>query len=298
MTTLANARLKQDRASIRRHKFKRLGVNTVKYALLFVAAFCFLMPVMWFVTSSFRTNSEVFGNINPFSLEKMFFGTYTLDSYLEIFSKYHFGTYVWNTIIVCFLTVTLGVLVASMAGYAFAKMQFRFRKPMFLLVMFAIMVPFDAIAIPLYSIIINFKWVNTYQALVLPTLANGMVIFMFKSSFVDVSDSLGESASLDGAGPFTIFFRIVMPVCKPALISGALIMFMAQWNAFMWPLLCARTPNLKVLQVALADFSAEEGTLWSQLFAGISIALAIPCAILIPFQKYYIRGIATAGLKE
>ena len=272
--------------------------DTVKYILLIIAAFCFLMPILWFVTSSFRTNAEVFGNINPFSLRMMFFGTYTLDNYVNIFTKYNFGTYVLNTIVVCAMTVTLGILVASMAGYAFAKMKFFGRKAMFLLVVFAIMVPFDAIAIPLYSIIINLGWNNTYQALVLPTIANGMVIFMFKQTFRDLDDALRESAQLDGAGEFGIFFRIILPINIPAMISGALILFMAQWNAFMWPLLCARTIQFKMLQVALADFSLEEGTEWSKLFAGITVALMIPCCILMPFQKYYIRGIATTGMKE
>ncbi|HHW31720.1 MAG TPA: carbohydrate ABC transporter permease [Clostridiaceae bacterium] len=185
-----------------------------------------------------------------------------------------------------------------MAGYAFAKMKFYGRKLMFLLVIFAIMVPFDAIAIPLYAIINKLKWINTYQALIVPTLANGMVIFMFKQFFKDVSDSLIESARIDGASEFVTFFRIVFPISKPTIISGALILFMAQWNAFMWPLLCARSPHLRMMQVALSEFQTEFGTQWSELFAGMTIALIIPCMILLPFQKYYIRGIATSGMKE
>jgi len=282
----------------KRNKTTALLRDIGKYILLLIAAFCFMMPILWFMTSSFRTNAEVFGNLNPFSLKMMFFGTYTLGNYRDIFVDYNFGTYVLNTVVVCIMTVTLGVLVASMAGYAFAKMKFVGRKAMFLLVVFAIMVPFDAIAIPLYSIIIKLDWNNTYQALVLPTIANGMVIFMFKQTFRDMDDALSESAQLDGAGEFGIFFRIIMPISIPAIISGALILFMAQWNAFMWPLLCARTVQFKMLQVALADFSLEEGTEWSKLFAGITVAMTIPCCILMPFQKYYIRGIATTGMKE
>jgi len=272
--------------------------KTIYHIFLTLATFCFLLPIMWFITSSFRTNEEVFANINPFSLKDMFFGNYTLKSYIALFTQYKFYRPVINTVFVCALTIVCGVTVASMAGYAFAKMRFAGRKIMFMLVIFAIMVPFDAIAIPLYSIISKLKWINTYQALILPTLANGMVIFMFKQFFRDVTDSLIESAQLDGANEFIIFFRIVFPISKPAIISGALILFMAQWNAFMWPLLCARTPNLRMVQVALTDFQTEFGTKWSEMFAGITIALAIPCLILMPFQKYYIRGIATSGMKE
>lgn len=279
-------------------KTKTLLLDIVKYVGLILAAFIILMPILWFITSSFRTNEEVFANINPFSLKKMFLGSYSLDNYRTIFTKYDFAQSVANTLVICFLTIAVGIVVCSMAGYALAKMKFRGRGFVFALVLFAIMVPFDAIAIPLYTIITKLKWVDTYQAIVLPAVANGMTIFMFRQSFRDVSDSLIEAARIDGAGEFRTFWQVVMPICIPSVISGSLVMFTAQWNAFMWPLLVARSDKLKMLQVALADFQLEHGTMWSELFAGITISMLIPCMILIPFQKYYIRGIGTSGMKE
>lgn len=273
-------------------------LNTLKYTGLILAAFIILMPILWFITSSFRTNDEVFANINPFSLKKMFFGNYSMDNYHTIFTKYDFSHTVANTLIICFLTIAIGIVVCSMAGYALAKMKFRGRNFVFALVLFAIMVPFDAIAIPLYTIITKLKWVDTYQAIVLPAVANGMTIFMFRQSFRDINDSLLEAARIDGAGEFRTFWQIVMPISLPSVISGSLVMFTAQWNAFMWPLLVARSDKLKMLQVALADFQLENGTMWSELFAGITISMLIPCMILIPFQKYYIRGIGSSGMKE
>lgn len=273
-------------------------LNVLKYAGLILAAFIILMPILWFITSSFRTNDEVFANINPFSLKKMFFGNYSLDNYHTIFTKYDFTQTVTNTLVICFLTIAIGIVVCSMAGYALAKMKFHGRNLVFALVLFAIMVPFDAIAIPLYTIITKLGWVDTYQAIVLPAVANGMTIFMFRQSFRDINDSLLEAARIDGAGEFRTFWQIVMPISLPSVISGSLVMFTAQWNAFMWPLLVARSDKLKMLQVALADFQLENGTMWSELFAGITISMLIPCMILIPFQKYYIRGIGSSGMKE
>lgn len=273
-------------------------LNVLKYAGLILAAFIILMPILWFITSSFRTNDEVFANINPFSLKKMFFGNYSMDNYHTIFTKYDFTQTVTNTLVICFLTIAIGIVVCSMAGYALAKMKFHGRNLVFALVLFAIMVPFDAIAIPLYTIITKLGWVDTYQAIVLPAVANGMTIFMFRQSFRDINDSLLEAARIDGAGEFRTFWQIVMPISLPSVISGSLVMFTAQWNAFMWPLLVARSDKLKMLQVALADFQLENGTMWSELFAGITISMLIPCMILIPFQKYYIRGIGSSGMKE
>lgn len=273
-------------------------LNVLKYTGLILAAFIILMPILWFITSSFRTNDEVFANINPFSLKKMFFGNYSMDNYHTIFTKYDFTQTVTNTLVICFLTIAIGIVVCSMAGYALAKMKFHGRNLVFALVLFAIMVPFDAIAIPLYTIITKLGWVDTYQAIVLPAVANGMTIFMFRQSFRDINDSLLEAARIDGAGEFRTFWQIVMPISLPSVISGSLVMFTAQWNAFMWPLLVARSDKLKMLQVALADFQLENGTMWSELFAGITISMLIPCMILIPFQKYYIRGIGSSGMKE
>ena len=281
----------------RRKRAVKKGVMVLKYAALAVASFIVLMPIMWFMTSSFRSNNEVFANINPFSLREMFFGTYSLENYRTIFVKYNFARTVGNTLLVCFLTITIGIVVCSMAGYALAKMEFKGKRIMMMLVLFSIMIPFDAIAIPLYSIIMKLRWIDTYKAVILPAVANGMTIFLFRQSFVDIDNSLLESARMDGAGEFRTYLQIVMPVSIPTIISGALVMFTAQWNAFMWPLLVARSDKLKMLQVALADFQLENGTMWAELFAGITISMVIPCVILIPFQKYYIRGIASSGTK-
>lgn len=272
-------------------------VTAAKYLILLLTAFIVLLPIMWFMTSSFRSNNEVFSNINPFSLKEMFFGSYSLENYKTLFIKYKFARTVGNTLLVCFLTITIGILVCSMAGYALAKMEFAGKKLLLLLVLFSIMIPFDAIAIPLYSIIMKLGWIDTHKAVILPAVANGMTIFLFRQSFVDIDNSLMESARIDGASELRIYFQIIMPVSIPTVISGALVMFTAQWNAFMWPLLVARSDNLKMLQVALADFQLENGTLWAELFAGITISMLIPCMILIPFQKYYIRGISSSGTK-
>ena len=279
-------------------KTKQFLLDILRYIALLFAAFLILMPVIWFLTSSFRGNNEVFANLNPFSLKKMLFGSYSLVNYQTIFTKYGFAQTVSNTLIICFLTIVIGVLICSMAGYALAKMKFKGRKFMLFLVLFAIMIPFDAIAIPLYTIISKLGWIDTYQAIVLPAVANGMTIFMFTQSFKDINDSLIEAARIDGAGEFKTFWSIIMPISIPTVISGALVMFTAQWNAFMWPLLVARSNKLKMLQVALTDFQLENGTMWAELFAGITISMLIPCFILIPFQKYYIRGIGTSGMTE
>ncbi len=279
-------------------RVQRKIIEILKYVLLLAAAFAVLMPVMWFFTSSFRSNSEVFANINPFSFKKMFFGSYSITNYFTIFNKYKIGRSLINTLVVCFFTIVIGNIVCSMAGYALAKMQFKGKNAMFVLVLLAMMIPFDAIAIPLYAIIAKLGWIDTYPAVVFPAVANGMAIFMFRQSFLDLNDSIIEAARIDGCTEFGTFWKIALPICVPSIISGSLVMFTSQWNAFMWPLMVARSDNLRMLQVALTDFQLENGTMWAELFAGITVSMLIPCMILLPFQKYYIRGIGTSGMKE
>ena len=216
----------------RRKRAVKKGVMVLKYAALAVASFIVLMPILWFMTSSFRSNNEVFANINPFSLREMFFGTYSLENYRTIFVKYNFARTVGNTLLVCFLTITIGICVCSMAGYALAKMEFKGKRIMMMLVLFSIMIPFDAIAIPLYSIIMKLRWIDTYKAVILPAVANGMTIFLFRQSFVDIDNSLLESARMDGATGIKTFFYITLPMIRNVSMVVVTLMFIWGFNNF------------------------------------------------------------------
>ncbi len=257
-----------------------------------------LLPLIWAFSASFQTNQDIFANLAPFSIHTFIPEHFTLESYINIFAKYHFFTAVLNTLVIALITIVLGVLISSMAAFALTKMRFKGSSFFSMVVLFAIMVPFEAIAIPLYSLVDAMHMVDTMPALVLPALANGMAIFLFQQFFRDIPDSLIEAASLDGAGPWRIFFTIIMPISKPTIISASLIFFMSQWDAFLWPVLVAKAPQLRMVQVALTDFKMEHGTMWSEMFAASIIAALVPCLILLPLQKYYVRGITSSGIKE
>ena len=219
-------------------------------------------------------------------------------NYLAAWTAAPFGRYLINTIIITFFT-TIGVLITSvLSAFAFSRLKFPGKDFVFSLFMATLMIPGEMLIITNFLTITKLHWIDTYQAIILPAVANGMTIFMFRQSFRDINDSLIEAARIDGAGEFRTFWQIIMPVSIPSIISGSLVMFTSQWNAFMWPLLVARSDKLTMLQVALTDFQLENGTMWAELFAGITISMLIPCMILIPFQKYYIRGISSSGMKD
>ena len=160
------------------------------------------------------------------------------------------------------------------------------------------MVPFELISINLYQLIMRFQWVNSYQALILPSVANGIVIFLFRQFFMDFPNYMLESAMLDGLSWPGIFLRIAMPNAKSISISAGLILFLSQWESFMWPVLVTRTQQMQTVQVALNSFQTEHAKLWNLIFAASIIAFAIPVLIMMPLQRYYVEGIVSSGVKE
>jgi ABC-type glycerol-3-phosphate transport system permease component len=159
------------------------------------------------------------------------------------------------------------------------------------------MIPFEALAIPLYSLINKIGLVDTFIAIVAPGIADGMVIFLFRQFFEDIPDSLIDAGYIDGANLIQVLMLIIVPLSTPVIVTAGLVVFISNWNAFIWPLIIAHTPALKLIQVALTDFKLEHAMLWSELFAASTISTILPILLFMPFQKYYIQGISSVGIK-
>jgi multiple sugar transport system permease protein len=278
--------------------FKTALEGTAKYTFLTLYAAFVLLPLLFALLSSIRPSREIFQYVSPFQLRSFVPTAIDLGSYVRLFGKYRFGIPVLNTTVVGILTVVLGIFINSLAGFVFAKFTFRTKQLWFGLVLVTMMIPYEAIAIPLYALIYNIKWINTLQALVVPAIANGLYIFLFKQFFEEIPASLSESARIDGATWFRIYFQIFVPLTKSVVLSAGLLIFFFQWHAFVWPLLAANTPKLMVIQVALSVFKQEYETLWGELFAASVVATLLPLAFFFPLQKYYQLGVASTGIKE
>ena len=220
-----------------------------------------------------------------------------LQNYKALFAEYAFWRPVLNSIFVAVSTVVLGFLVNALAGFAFAKFKFPGRRVLFVIYLFSFMIPFEMIAVPLSKTAEGLNVIDTYAALILPMAANGMIVFLYRQFFMDIPDSLIEAATIDGAGFLRIFFQIIVPVSKPVIISASLMLFIKQWDAFLWPMIATTKNNMQVIQVAISNFTLEFTVLWGVIFAATVIAIIIPVLTLIPLQKYYIKGAVTSGLK-
>lgn len=278
--------------------FKRMVFGTVQYGLMCLYGIFLILPVFFSFMSSIRPSEEIFKYASPFSLATFIPREISLESFRSLFIDYEFLKPLINTVLVCVITVILGLALNALAGFAFAKFQFKGKRAMFFMVILTMMIPFEAIAIPLYSLCHQLDILNTKSALILPAVANGTYIFLFKNAFEEIPGSLAESARIDGASWLAVFTRIYIPLTKPIMVSAGLLIFFYQWQSFVWPLIAANAPEVRVVQVALSVFQQENGTLWGEIFAASVVTTALPLIFFFPLQKYYKMGISTSGMKE
>jgi ABC-type glycerol-3-phosphate transport system permease component len=283
-------------SAVQRSAAARFGAGLGRYAALIATAIVLLSPLIWLLVSSLRPASEIFANSHQFGWRTFVPSAPTLDNYTSLTGT-GFYRALANSLFVAVATMMLGLLVNSAAGFAFAVFEFPGRALLLVLVLASAMMPFEAIVIPLYQIVRWFGWVDSYWALILPEVANGLVIFLFRQFFVAVPKEFYEAARVDGASWPLIFFRIALPLSWPVVVNGALMQFMTQWEAFFWPLVAAPSPDHTMVQIAITRNISFEETSWGRLFSSTTIACLIALIPFLAFQRAYLRNIASSGLK-
>src|SRR5699024_6965401 len=216
--------------------------------------------------SSIRPGQDVFRYLSPLSWQTIIPGDVTLENYREVLAG-DFSLALLNSVIVAFFSVVLGLAVSALAAFALACLRFRGRSVVFAVMIVSFLVPFEAIAIPLSSTFRELGLANPSAGLGLPALGNGLSIFLLRQFFLGIPESLGEAARLDGLSWFGVFGRIYLPLSRGPLIGAGLVLFVFQWQSFLWPLLVAPAPQVRVAPVAIADFAQETGVDFGQMFA-------------------------------
>lgn len=275
----------------------KLGQKIIIYVALVLMATVSLFPLLWALACSLRSDVEIYQYALPFTINTVVPVEFTLQSYIDLFIKYSFAQPMLNTITLVAICIPLGCLINSIAAFSFATFQFKGKGVLYAVVLASFMIPFESIALPLYQIVDNIGLMDTWAGLILPTIANGLVLFLFTQFFKDIPPSLIEAARVDGANLPTIFIKIILPSSIPVFVTAGLMIFMDQWNAYLWPLLVARGADIETVQIALASFKMERQTLWSCMYAGSILSAVIPLALFLPFQKYFVQGITSSGIK-
>lgn len=272
------------------------GAVVARYTALSVILVLLVAPLAWLFVSSVRPAGEIFRWSHEFGWRTFVPAELTWANYATL-HEIGYWRALRNTLFVAGATMVLGVLVNAAAGFAFAVFRFPFRRTLFALVLLSAMMPFEGIVIPLYTLVRSLGWVDSYAALILPEVASGFVIFMFRQFFAGLPKEFYEAARVDGATWPTIFWRIAVPLSWPVVVTGAMMLFIMQWEAFFWPLVAAPSPDHALVQVAIARNRSLEETAWGRLFSSTTLACLIAIVPFLVFQRFYLRGLTTGGIK-
>jgi multiple sugar transport system permease protein len=259
--------------------------------LLSLIALLFLLPIIWMVLSALKPSAEVFTvPPKPFGSEIMF------SNFADAWNYLPFGRFILNTIFVAAVGTAITLVASALSGYAFARLNFRFRGGLFVLYLSTLIVPQEVIVIPMFLIMKQLGWVNSYQALILPWAFTAFGTFLLRQFFITVPKELEEAAKLDGCGHIRILSRIFVPVSAPALAVLAVFTFITYWNSFLWPLITISDTNKMTVPLGLQLFLGQQGQRWELLMAASTIAMVPTIVLVVALQKYLVRGIALSGL--
>jgi multiple sugar transport system permease protein len=267
--------------------------KTILHLFLIITGIITLTPFIWMVSASFMADGHA--NVYP---PRFYPDEFTLMQYENLFSRLNVSVNFLNSLFLSITVTVVSLLFNSMAGYAFAKFRFKMKDKIFNLLLSSMIIPAQVTMLPLFLMLKSMGLINSYFAIIIPGLANIFGIFLIRQYAISIPDSLIESAKIDGASDFQIYYRIILPLCMPILITLALFTFMGTWNDFMWPLIVLTDNSLYTLPVALANLMLEHSKDPELMMAG-SVITIIPVLIVFLFlQKYYISGIMTGGVKE
>jgi putative chitobiose transport system permease protein len=261
-----------------------------------IIAVLFVLPLWWTVASALRPQRETFATISPVSLWTLVPRDLSLSNFGRLFDT-GFGRAMVNSSVVTAGTLVGGLAICATAAFALAVLKFPGRGVFFAVMVVSFLIPFDAIAIPLMSIFRGAHLDNSYAALILPGIGNGFAVFLLRGFFLGVPVELAEAARVDGLGWWGVFWRIYLPLSRPALIGAGLILFVFQWQAYLWPLLIAPDPQMKVAPVAIAQFAGQQGVDFGAIFAGATMTAVVPLLVLLFFQRYFTQSVTASGLK-
>ncbi len=277
----------------RRSAYGERALRLVLLALLVAAALLVVFPLAWMVFTSLKPESEVV-QYPPTLLPDR----WTIENYRDVWSRIPFGRFFINSVIFAGGVTVISLFLDSLTAYALARLRFPGRDLVFILILIALMLPFQVTFIPLYVTVNSLGLLDTYAGLIVPRATNAFGIFMLRQFFITLPRDLDEAARMDGASEFYIYRRIVLPLSGSALATLAVFHFMYNWNDFLWPLLVTSSTEMRTLPAGLALFVGQHVVEYALVMAGAVLAIAPLFVAFLFAQKYFVQGIALTGLKE
>lgn len=265
------------------------------YLCLLLFGLLFISPIGFMLAGSLKPDARVLveaGDWRAFWPVGM-----SLDNYRDVFARVDFIRYMLNSLFINGMIVGVGLLVNSLAGYAFARLPWRGRDLVFGLVLAVMIIPLEAIAVPLFYMVSLAGWRDTYLVQILPFIANAFSVYLFFTYFIGLPRELEEAARIDGAGVLRTFFSIILPNAKPVFATVAILTFLTQWGAFLWPLMVTSSETVRPLPLAIATFHSLPPLQWGDIFAFGSMMVLPILVVFLLFQRWFVRGVAATGIK-
>jgi multiple sugar transport system permease protein len=294
-TTLTSADVVVSRRSVtaagRRRRWAAL-----QYAIMLLFAAFFLFPLIYMVMSSLKSDEAVLSSadsIDAFSPAP----SVGLENYSDAIDRASLLRVFFNSVVISMSIVGLGLIVNSLFGYALARLRFRGRGAMVTLVIALIIIPFEALAVPLLYLSAQLGWLDTYHVQILPFIANPLFVYLFYTFFLNVPIALEEAARVDGAGPVRTFVSIVAPLAKPAYATMAILGFLFSWGQFLWPVMVTRGVDVRPLPLGIGTFKTTPPVQWGDIMAYATMMTLPLLIVFVLLQRWFVEGIATTGVK-
>ncbi|GHH99539.1 carbohydrate ABC transporter permease [Neobacillus kokaensis] len=272
---------------------KKLSTKILIYSLLIIGVILSIAPFYWMIVGSTHPSGEIF-RVPP----KLLPGNYLAKNFESLSESLGIAKVFWNSLYIAIVYTVLSTLISAMAGYAFAKYRFKGKNGFFFVILCSLMIPFQVTLIPLFEMMVSFDWLNTYQAIILPSLAAPFSIYLMRQNMQVVPDSIIEASRVDGAGELRIFFTVILPVTRPALAAVAIFQFMSQWNSLLWPLITLNSKDMFTLPVALSSLIGMARIDYGELMLGTTLSTIPIMIFFLLLQKQFISGILGGSVKE
>jgi multiple sugar transport system permease protein len=263
----------------------------VSQILLTVVLLIFLTPFVWMLATALKPAAEVFA-----TPPKLFGSELRFQNFSEAWNYVPFGRYMFNGVFVSVIGTLVVCVTSTFAAYAFARLSFKGRDGIFLLYLVTLMVPQEVMIVPMFILMQQFDWVNTYQALILPWAFSAFGTFLLRQFFLNIPRELEEAAMVDGANRLRILWQVIVPIARPAVAVLAVFTFINYWNSFLWPLIITNSADKFTVPVGLNGFLGQQGNQWHLLMAAATISMLPTVIIVLLLQRHLVRGIAMSGM--
>ena len=263
------------------------------YIFLLTLVVLMMIPLYWMIVAATIPQSEFFSwppRVIP--------GVEWFSNFQALQENINFVRSMGNSVIIAVSYTILSLILCSMAGFAFAKYEFSFKEPLFYFILATLVLPIQLLIIPLFLLMVQIGWTNSYIAVILPWAANPLGIFLMRQNMKSIPDSLLESARMDGATEFQLYYKIALPTMLPSLAALAIILFLNQWQAFLYPLVVLQEPQMYTIPLALAELVGQQRVYFDQIMVATSLAVTPIFIVFLTMQQYFIKGILSGSVKQ